>query len=294
MDSHASFGGPSSVASQIQSDEKPKASLFGSDETAISLRPYDAFKDRMQKGFGLAFGIDYNMLFQHASQSLGEDDAAGGVLRFFGSWTVLGQDSADPGSIEFKVENRHRLGTDIAPQALGGEFGYAGLTAVPFSDAGSLVTNFYWYQSLADNQVGYVVGIVDVTDYVGVYGLVNPWTDFSNLAFSTDPTIPAPDQGFGAAVRWSFAEHYYVLTGLADANGDPSDPLDSIESFFDDGESFKHLEVGWYDTWETRVENNVHLTLWQADERTEAGIPDGWGAAFSFSKKIKEQWLPFL
>lgn len=53
-----------------------------------------------------------------------------------------------------------------------------------------------------------------------------------------------------------------VLTGLADANGDPSDPLDSIESFFDDGESFKHLEVGWYDTWETRVENNVHLTPW--------------------------------
>jgi hypothetical protein len=34
--------------------------------------------------------------------------------------------------------------------------------------------------------------MVDVTDYVGVYGLVNSWTDFINLAFFTGPTTPAP------------------------------------------------------------------------------------------------------
>jgi len=294
MDSHASFGGPGSVVSQIDADEKPKEPIFDHDAVPGDLQPYDDFKVRLREEHGLAFGVDYNMLLQLAGESSGHTNAAGGVFRMFGSWTVLGPNTDNTGSIEFKVENRHRLGTDIAPQALGGEVGYAGLTAVPFSDAGSLLTNLYWHQSLRDGRFAYVVGIVDVTDYVSVYGLVNPWTDFSNLAFSTDPTIAAPDQGFGAALRWSIADHYYVLAGLADANGAPSDPWDSVESFFDDGEYFKHLELGWYDTWETRVENNIHLTLWQVDERTAARIPDGWGAAFSFSRKIDGRWLPFL
>ena len=57
-----------------------------------------------------------------------------------------------------------------------------------------------------------------------VYGLANEWTDFSNLAFSTDPTIPAPDQGLGAAALVRITPNYYLLGGLADANGDPSDP----------------------------------------------------------------------
>jgi porin len=186
--------------------------------------------------------VDYNLLYQHASESRQGQNAAGGVLRLFGTLTLLGQESGDPGSIEFKVEDRHRLGTEVAPASLAGQVGYAGLTAVPFSDAGSILTNLYWHQSFLDNRLAYIVGIVDVTDYIGVYGLVNPWTDFANLAFSTDPTTPAPDQGFGAAVRWNPAEHFYVLAGLADANGSPRDPLDSVDGFFSDGEYFKHIE----------------------------------------------------
>jgi porin len=291
---HPPFGGPGSVGGQIQSDAEPRTPVVRLDIASAARQSYRDFKERVRSEYGLTFGIDYNLLFQHASKSPGEENAAGGALRLFGSWQLLDQESGHPGSIEFKVENRHRLGTDIAPQALGGEVGYAGLTAVTFSDAGSLLTNFYWHQSLDDNRFAYVAGIVDVTDYVGVYGLVNPWADFMNLTFSTDPTIPAPDQGFGAAARWRLADHVYVLAGLADANGDPGDPWHSVDAFFDDGEAFKHIEMGWYDTWDTHIENNVHLTLWQVDERTEAGIADGWGAAFSYSRKIDERWLPFL
>jgi porin len=133
-----------------------------------------------------------------------------------------------------------------------------------------------------------------VTDYVGVYGLVNPWTDFLNLAFSTDPTTPAPDQGFGAAVRWNPAEHTYILVGLADANGNPRDPGRSVNDFLSGGEYFKHIEVGWFGDWDTRFEENIHLTLWHADEREAAGIPDGWGWQFSFNRRFATHWLPFL
>ncbi len=292
--SHAGFGGPASVGAQLRSDQAPKGSLFRPQALSAALASYSDFKDRLRDEYGLSYGMDYNLLYQHADQSLGEHNAAGGVLRFFGTWTLFDQASVHPGSVEFKVENRHRLGTELAPASLAGQIGYAGLTAVPFSDAGTILTNLYWHQSFLDNRLAYIVGIVDVTDYVGVYGLVNPWTDFINLAFSTDPTTPAPDQGFGAAVRWNPAEHYYVLAGLADANGNPRDPMDSVNGFFIDGEYFKHIEAGWFGSWESRFEDNIHLTYWHADERTEAGVPDGWGVQFSFSRKLEERWLPFL
>jgi porin len=288
-----SFGGPGSTASQILSDEQ-----LGKQDCqkglASHLRLYCDFKKALHRENGIRFGVDYNALMQRASNSLGEDEAAGGVFRLFGTWNLLDPDAGGTGFLTFKAENRHRLGTAIAPQALGGEFGYVGLTALPFSDAGTLLTNLYWEQSLLADRVAYVFGIVDVTDYVSVYGLVNPWTEFSNLVFSTDPTIPVPDQGLGTAVRWRFGGNYYVVAGLADANGDPSDPLDAFESFFGEGELFKHVEVGRYGAWENRVDDNVHLTLWQVDERAEAGIPSGWGAAFSFSTTLHERWLTFL
>jgi porin len=273
----AEFGGPASVEAQLRSDEASKASLFRPRAIPSVLRSYVALKDRLRGEYGLSYGMDYNLLYQHADKSLGAQNAAGGVLRLFGTWTVFDQASAHPGAIEFKVEDRHRLGTEVAPASLAGQIGYAGLTAVPFSDAGTILTNLYWHQSFWDNRLAYILGIVDVTDYVGVYGLVNPWTDFINLAFSTDPTTPAPDQGFGAAVRWNPAEQYYVLAGLADANGNPRDPVDSVDGFFNDGEYFKHTEVGWFGSWESRLDDNIHLTYWHADERTEADVPDGWG-----------------
>jgi porin len=55
-------------------------------------------------------------LYQNASKSLtNEDDAASGALRLFGRWTLLNRDTKDTGTLVFKVENRHRLGTDIPP-----------------------------------------------------------------------------------------------------------------------------------------------------------------------------------
>jgi len=61
------------------------------------------------------------------SESPGEDNAAGGIFRFFGNWTVIGRDSGNTGSIVSKVENRHTLGTDIPLQDLGFEAGYPGI-----------------------------------------------------------------------------------------------------------------------------------------------------------------------
>ena len=173
------------------------------------------------------------------------------------------------------MENRHRLGTDIAPKELGFEAGYAGLTAVTFSDAGWMLTNLYWSQRLMDKRLGFVAGIVDVTDYTDVYGLVNIWTDFNNYAFTTNPSIPAPDQGLGAAARFMATDNLYVIGSIADANGHPPEPGEVFDSFFNDREYFTHLEVGWISEWAKRYNDNIHVTFWHADEQEQVRVDDG-------------------
>jgi len=288
------FGGPMSVGAQVKADAESKHNPFRFEGLSHSFQPYFDFKDRLNKQHGFSFGGDYNLMVQAANKSPGEDHAAGGVFRLYGSWQLTGGDSSDSGSLVFKIENRHKLSTDIAPQQLGPETGYAGLTAITYSDAGNMLSNLYWQQSFNNNQIAFVAGIVDSTDYVAVYGLVNPWTDFSNLAFSTDPTIPAPNQGGGVAIKGMLTENLYLLGGLADANGDPTEPGDSLDSFFNDHEFFKHLEFGWISSFDNRFKDNIHLTLWQSDERKELQIAEGHGVSFSFNKLINERWLPFL
>ncbi len=248
----------------------------------------------MERELGLTLGADYNALLQYASASTGEKDATAGVARLYGEWKPFNRNAADASALVFKLENRHRLGTAIAPGQFGPEIGYAGVTGVGFSAAGSLLTNLYWYQRFPENRFAFAAGIVDVTDYVDVYGLVNSRTDFLNQAFLTDPTIPTPDQGLGSAARYLTDKNFYVLGGVADANGDPSDPGSAIDSLVNTHELFKHIEVGWIGSFERRLSDNIHFTAWQADAREVAQVDDGWGLAFSFSRELYDRWIPFF
>ncbi len=285
------FGGPGSVGGQIKKDKEVSAAVPLWESL---LERYFDSKKRVERDYELTFGFDYNALLQTATESPGEDTAAGGVFRAFGNWTLVGRGTGNMGTFVYKAENRHRLGTDIAPQDLGSETGYDGLTAVPFSDIGWALTNLFWNQHLLNNRLAFVAGVVDTTDYVGVYGLVSPWTAFSNLAFSTDPTIPAPNQGLGAAVSVMATDNVYVLGGMADSNGDPTAPGDSFDSFFNTSEYFTHIEIGWISSYEKRFSDNIHITAWHTDERKEARVPDGWGVAFSASRLIADKWEPFV
>jgi len=279
------FGGPSSVGGALRRDEKSKAR---------TLTSYFDFKDRLKKEHGFGFGVDYFALYQRASSSPGEDEAGGGAFRVFGQWDLVKRGSANTGSLVYKVENRHRLATPIAPQDLGFEVGYVGLTAITFSDIGWALTNLYWEQQLAGGRLAVVAGVLDTTDYVDIYALADPWNDFMNLAFSTNPTIPVPNQGLGAAVRFMATDHVYVLAGLEDANGDPTDPGGAWGSFFDTGEYFSHVELGWVSSLKNGFTDNAHLVAWHADAREDAQVPSGWGLAASWSQKLAARWQPFV
>jgi porin len=279
------IGGPTSVVAQLESDaSKGDQGL---------LAPLRDQAQTLYENSGLRLGLDYTALWQGATASLDEQNASSGVFRFYGDWTLLGRGTDNAGAFVFKVENRHQLGIDIAPQALAGEIGYAGLTATTYSDAGWILTNFQWKQYLFDGRLAFVAGIVDTTDYVDTYALLNPWTDFMNAVFENVATMPAPNQGPGAAAQVRLTDNFYVMAGFADANGDPANTFEAFDSI-SEGEFFTHAEFGWAASYEKRYSDNYHITLWHNDERTDAQKQSGWGTAVSFTRRFGERWQPFL
>jgi porin len=288
------LGGPNSVGAQLKQDIQKKQAIIKYDLFGRALRPYFDFKRFLKEEYGLAIGFDYNALVQIATTSLGENVAAGGVVRFYGKWDLIGRDTGNTGSFVFKVENRHRLGTDISPVELGPEIGYAGLTTTTFSDNGWELTNLYWEQRLFNERFIIGGGVVDTTDYVNTYSMNNNWTDFNNQAFLSGPTIPSPSQGLGAAAVALLTKNIYILGGFADTNGDPTDPWESVNTFFDQAEYFSNIELGWISSFESRFKDNIHITAWHADKRKEAGVSNGWGLDFSFNRRFADNWEPFL
>jgi len=277
------LAGPSSVSGQLQRDREAQR-VVGPQK----------LKDRLRSRYGLSLGVDVNVLAQQINQSPGESGGVGGVARAYGRWNLVGRDrDHDVGALVFKVEVRHSLGTDAPPNDVLSTAGVAGISGPTFSNAGGVLTNLFWTQALADNRFAFNAGVVDPSDYVDVYALANPWTDFNNLAFSTSPTIQVPKQGLGAAARWSITSQAYVLAGFSDANADPHHPGDFVSSFAE-GEYFKHLELGLVGSWATRTKNNVHVLLWQVDDRKDAGVEGGWGATFSWSTELDSGLVPFL
>ena len=278
------FGGPDSVDQQLASDAETERTLL------------DGFQD-WKSGLaedGLAFTVDYSAVWLSADQSPAEDEAASGMFRFYGSWDLVGGESGNTGSLIWKVENRHRY-TDIPPGDFGLNLGYVGLTEPPFSNQETRLTNLYWRHRLNEGKVTVLGGWVDTTDYVDVYALASPWTGFANFVFSTGAaTIGVPNEGLGAAVGAMVSDNAYLIAGFADTNSDPHDPGQGFDTFFDQREYFKHLEFGWTTAPDRIYLDNLHVTLWHTDERTEAGSPDGWGVNFSWTEYLRGKWLPFI
>ena len=271
------FGGPNAVENLILED---------------AVR---GWKARLQADSGLGLGIDYTTNYLVASESLGEDQAWGGMVRFYGTWELANRGGKNSGALVWKVEHRHRTG-DIAPQSLASELGYAGLISPPFSNEGFRFTNLYWRQRFNQDHSILVAGFLDATDYLDVYALASPWTGFSNFAFSTGTqTIPVPnDATLGVAFGSMLTEQTFLIAGLVDSNADPTDLSETVESFFEDNEYFTSIELGTTASQDRIYLDNLHVTLWHADKRQLAGTPSGWGANFSWSSWLGEKWMPFV
>ena len=286
------FGGPNSVPGQLADDERLTESLTG-----VSMpQGYFDWKDGLSKEYGLSFSLDYSVGLAGATNTLySEDFFAGGAARFFGSWALIERDSDNTGSFIWKIENRHKY-TDIPPNGVASQIGYAGVTYPIFSDIKTRLTNLYWKQNLNQGNLEIIAGMIDTTDWVDLYALASPWTGFLNFVFATGgASIPVPDDAaLGAYVNAMLTDNLYIIGGFADSNADSTDPFEGFDTFFNDNEYFTTIELGWTTGRDRFYLDNTHLTLWHADEREEAGVSSGWGAAFSFEHAFDDKWMPFV
>jgi len=258
------------------------------------LAPLRDWQEGVAEKTGFNWSIDYSALFMEVSESFDEEKASGGMVRFFGFWDLVNRDEKNKGSLNWKVENRHKY-SDIPPSSLGFQSGYIGIYQPPFSDEGSRLTNLYWKQYFADGKWAAVGGFLDITDFFDVYLMASPWTGFNNFVFSTGSaaTDLPNDATLGAAAGGMVSKKIYVQAGITDANSDPTEPFEGFDSVTDDSDFFKYVEIGLTPGQDKIYFDNLHVTLWHIDERTN-GTPDGWGINASWQKWINDKWLPFV
>ena len=274
--SQPGFGGPDAVPNQLSRDEQS----------------WSDYKEGLAKE-GLQFTLDYSAVAFSSSDSLdgADDNASGGMLRFYGQWDLVGKGDKNTGALIWKVEHRHAY-SDTEPKSFLFGAGASGLVVPPFSDEEERLTNLYWKQRLRDGRATVIAGFLDATDYVDVYMLASPWTGFTNFAFSTGTTtIALPgDATLGVAGATMLDDNFFVIGGVADMNSDPTDPFNDV---LDDSKLFKSIEFGWTTSQENIYTDNIHLTLWDADESEVQGTTDGQGFAFS-ATRLFGRWLPFF
>jgi len=286
---------PNSVERTIIENEKEHTSFFRFESVDAFFKPYDEWKASLQKEHHLKIGGDYQNEYLHANPSNTDKDAFSGVFRLYGAYTAFNEDSANSGTLIFKVENRHAYGDYFTAQNYGFAAGYYGIGGTLFgelSGSGWGLTNFFWKQQLREGKSNFIVGVIDPTDYLGIYGMSNPMTSFLNLSFLIDPTMFLPNQGLGIAGSTMIGEHFYAIANIIDANADAQElGFDTLG----EGEFFTSFELGWT-TEQSRVYfDNIHLTLWHVDEHsTFNASPEGWGANFSASWLIDDSWMPYL
>ena len=273
------FGSPEEVDNRLAEDKKDKA---------------QPLKERLSAS-GVNVALDYSSLYHGANNVLpgSDDDAASGMLRFYGSWHLSGE-GKDTGSLVWKVEHRHEY-TDTAPNNFLFGAGALGLSSPPFSDQGTRVTNLYWKQKLNDGTATVTAGLLDVTDYLDVYAVASPWTGFLNFAFSTgSTTIALPnDAALGVAAGSMLGDNFFIIGGITDMESDPTDPLQTLDTFFDKRNHFKSIELGWTSSQDNIFMDNIHVTLWDADESEQLNQAADSGVNVSASKQYG-QWLPFV
>ncbi len=272
------FGGPNAVENQVEYD-------FG--ET------WDAWKQNLKDDLGLVLSVDYTAVLLTANETFDDTNGSGGIARVFGTFDLF---NIENGTLVYKFEHRHAYGS-VAPFDFSlGQIGYVGLQEPPFNDTDFRTQNLYWRQRMNDGRSVLTAGVLDVTDYLDAFALASPWLHFMNFAFSTgSAAIGLPnDAAVGVAFGTMLTDSFYLIAGLTDTNGDPSDPLQGFDNFFSDNEYFKSIEVGYTSSQQRIILDNYHLTFWHKDRQEAANVPSGWGVNFSASRYLNDNLMPFV
>lgn len=285
----ASLGGPASAQAQLEQDRLRRLEDSRLPRFDAALDPIEKDREEFAARTGLNLSFDYQALYQKSSDSLtGTDEAALGQARIIGNWELMNRGTDRTGSLVFILEDRHLLGTDIAPSGLASKIGYIGVTGTTFSDTDSTLSVAYWSQALGEG-AGFVAGRIDPGDYSDILGYVNPRTTFSNFSILFSPVLPIPDPGFGFAGGGFITDQVYALGVLSDANGSLTD----VDWFPGGSEFYTYGEIGWTPAKDQRYLTNVHLGAFHVDAREDAGVPSSHGVMLSGNVTFENSLMLF-
>ncbi len=285
------FGSPDQVDNALKQNREPKQSVFD----LGFLQGYFDWKESLAKRTGFSYNIDYTGAYLWGSESLDNNDAGGGMVRFYSSWDLVNRGKSNSGAFIFKGSHRHKYGA-ISLQELGFELGYVGMELPPFNDDKFRLTNFYWRQRFLNDRISMVFGLLDATDYEDVYMLASPWNGFFNLAFSTgSQAMYLPnDAALGIAIGAYITDNLYAIANISDAGSMPTQPLETFKTFFTNNDYFKTIEIGWVSSKEKFYHDNIHLNFWHSDGSDVTASLPGWGFVYSATHYFGNKWLPFI
>jgi porin len=303
--------GPSDVTQVLKKQERASAQL---EQGPSPIQQWYGFKKRLKDTHNFDFVLAYTAVHQRVSEDIvggaqgiallldlydyldlspppgtPTKEAAGGIAEFTGAWTVFGANSPNKGSFGFSVESRHKLGTVIPPQNLFLDAGAYWPTATAFNEFDLSVLELYYEQYFAGGAAGFRVGKMNAFPIYDYMSLKNPKTDFLNAAFNLNPAIGWPSFAFGVAGIVRPVKQLYVIAGIHDINGGPTR---GIQTFFEDEEYFKAVEVGW----DTELEfgnGNIHALFWDTDRRTSTNTPGSRGVTIG-GEQAYGRLLPFF
>jgi hypothetical protein len=283
------FGGPDGVSGDLErtyEDKKPALEKS-------PLHSYYDWKERIREEHGFSFGLNSYWLYQKASESLGEeDDAWGQMYRVQGSWTLFGRGTGYPGKIEYRIEHRSAIGSNLSPSELGSETGAAALNSgfaySPDFDWDLVV--FSWTQVFNEQTAGVALGRLAFDAYLDAFPFQTFSKGFINRAFVLNPTMATTGIGALGAVAKGFVTDQVWIGGQIHDGNAVSGKFDM--DTFDEGEWLKALEIGWAPTIDRRQTHRIQFTYWDKDAREKAGVPRGKGWAVSAAWKL-DKLFPF-
>ena len=290
------FGSAEGVAGQLKQSDQTVETRFDSSFLDDRLEPYFNWKGGLKKDYGLAFGLNFWLLGQHATETLPDrrDSALGGIFRFQGLWTIFGRGRSNQGRIEWRLERRSSIGNAIAPDTLGRNIGvYSIDTGWPYREDFAWDLNVVNYtQGFNDGRSGFAVGRLAFDVYLDANAFQGVNGGFMNRGLWLSPALPTTGVGaLGAVAEWSVTEQVRLGVQLYDANAQNGDfDLDT----FREHEFIRAIEIGWSPDVARRKTDRIKLTYWSQDAReTEPGSAPGYGWAASATWQF-DKWMPFL
>lgn len=290
---HGSMEGPDGVVSELASDDIAVGSLFHPPLLDGAFQPWYEMKRAWNKKYGLQLGFSYNALYQAADDTTtGVDEGAGGRFQAQGTWTLLGRGSKNPGMISLRAEDRHRLGTDIPPSALGRQFGSINNTGGGFNEFDFALTELAWRQTILDGNVKFGFGKISAVSWYNVHALSSALSGFQNSALQSSLTKPSVGRGIGAVAAMRQGEDFALLAGIHDANAQTAEnPFDTI----DEMDLYYSTELRWFPTsFDRRKWDEVRLQVWHVDETNEGATPSSSGATVMASRLFDDFFMPFI